>query len=1061
MTASHQPSLVAIAIAIVASYSALELATRVTATSVRERMLWWIGGSSVMGIGIWSTHFTAMLDVEGPIPVSYHVPSVLLSGLAAMAASALALWLVSRPSRSWRALGGGALAMGAAISAMHYGGTAAMRLSATVHYDGARVTLSLAVAVLVSFAALALAFRHRPDQARIAHGLRILASVVMGLAIAGMHYIGMSAVHFVPAGDVALERSTIASGALAPSVVACSLAVLLLAVAALILDPQRRLKARLMDAEVLRQNDVRLRAFYNALSCAVMVRNADGLVTYANQAACELLHLLPERVASGTPQARQRIDLIDEHGAPLPHEKQPSIIARQTRQPVTGMLVGGRDASGRTLWLLEDAVPVVDPRTGVVGDVIVSMVDVTARRRTEEALRESEERFRTMVDSLADGIVLQLADFSIATCNASAERITGLTPDQMLGLSPRPEGWRAVREDGSRFDLQDHPSVVALRTGQPATCMMGVTRKGTDMRWISVNTRPLFRAGEPRPYAALSSVMDVTERVRAEEAHRFAREAAEAASNAKSEFLANMSHEIRTPMNGVLGMLELALGTTLSPTQREYLEVAQTSAESLLDVINDILDFSKVEAGRLELRPEPFSLVDCLGSAIDPLAPHAVRKGLELAMHLAPDLPPMLVGDPVRLRQVITNLVGNAIKFTEQGEVIVTARREPGGDDGFAIVHFAVRDTGMGIAPDKQSMIFDAFTQADGSTTRAHTGTGLGLAISTRLVDLMGGRLWVESVEGEGSTFHFTARFAPDRSAPARAVAEPREDLTGVPVLIVDDNATNRFILQEMLTGWGMQPTAVGGGRSALVALETAERAGGAYRLLLVDGHMPDMDGFALVDQIRNTPLLAAATVLMLTSADRQGGAERCRELGVAAHLLKPVKARELRSAIARALGTDVARHAPAVERDILDARSARPSRLLLAEDNVVNQKLAVAVLEKWGHSVTVVEDGRAALAAVAREDFALVLMDVQMPNMDGIRATTEIRASEMHTGGRVPIVAMTARTMAGDRERCLEAGMDAYVGKPFELEELFTVLESMLGRGQSPARVARRKGAA
>ena len=829
-----------------------------------------------------------------------------------------------------------------------------------------------------------------------------------------------------------------------------------LVVVRVIFDRRLHRASRQLDAESCRRRDTGLRAFYEALSCAVMVRNAEGAISYANRAACALLNLDYDKVATGTFQPTPEIELLDEGRVPLARESHPSIIARRTRQSVSGLLVGARNPAGRELWLLCDAVPIIDPASGDVGDVIVSLVDVTQRRRTEEALRESEERFRTMVDSLADGIVLQLADYSIATCNASAERITGLTADQMLGRAPRPAGWRAVREDGSRFDLRDHPSVVALHTGQPAACMMGVTAGESEMRWISVNTRPLIRDGEAIPYAALSSVIDVTDRVRAEEAERRAREAAEAASRSKSEFLANMSHEIRTPMNGVLGMLELALGTELNATQREYLEVAATSAESLLDVINDILDFSKVEAGRMELRPEPFSVAECLGSAIDPLAPRAVEKGIELVMRLAPGIPDVVVGDPVRLRQVITNLVGNAIKFTERGEVVLTAEIDPADTRGLVSVHFAVRDTGIGIPRAKQRMVFEAFTQADGSTTRAHSGTGLGLAISTRLVDLMGGRIWVESEEGRGSTFHFTSRFGVQSGVqPASAVpygADEYGDLTGVPVLIVDDNATNRFLLQEMLANWRMRPTAVGGARSALVALETAQRTGTPYQLLLVDGYMPDMDGFTLVDQIRGNSTLAAATVLMLTSADGQGGAERCKALGVAAHLLKPVKARELRTAISIALG---AKASPRVVRpnvDVLDVRSTNPSRLLLAEDNVVNQKLAVAVLERWGHSVLVVEDGRAALAAVAREGFDLVLMDVQMPNMDGLRATAEIRESERHTGGHVPIVAMTARTMFGDRERCLEAGMDAYVAKPFELEELFAVVESVLARTKAAA---------
>ena len=730
---------------------------------------------------------------------------------------------------------------------------------------------------------------------------------------------------------------------LGTSVMIAGLVATLIGVAAAFQDRQQRLKTRLMEAEMAREDDTRLRAFLNALSCAVLVRNADGFVTYANEAANELLHLLPDRLVGEGGHMTLRTQLFDDEGAPLPTDQHPSVVARRMRHPVTGVLLGVGHSSegGRELWLLCDAIPMIDRNTGVVGDVIVSMVDVTARRRTENALRESEELFRTMVDSLADGIVLQLADYSIATCNESAVRITGLTADQMIGHAPRPAGWLAVREDGSRFDLREHPSIVALRTGRPASCMLGVTWGDQRMRWITVNTRPLFRAGESHPYGALSSVIDVTDRVRAEEAQRHAREAAEAASNAKSEFLANMSHEIRTPMNGVLGMLELALGTELTPTQREYLEVAQTSAESLLAVINDILDFSKVEARRLELRPEPFSLVDCVGRAIDPLAAHAVRKGLELAMHLAPDIPSELLGDPVRLRQIITNLVGNAIKFTESGEVVLTAVLEPHAPPHQIGVHFAVRDTGIGIPADKQAMIFEAFTQADGSTTRAHTGTGLGLAISTRLVELMGGRLWVESVEGKGSTFHFTARFA-------------------------------------------------------------------------------------------------ATVPASMTGRDEIG---------------------RMRSPIAPAHGAAGAvAPGPLLGGDILDKRSSCPARLLLAEDNVVNQKLAIAVLEKWGHTVSVVSDGRSALAAVAREEYDLVLMDVQMPNMDGLVATAEIRASERHTGGRVPIVAMTARTMPGDRERCFEAGMDAYVGKPLELEELFTVLESTLARSRDGTRTPRRR---
>jgi two-component system, sensor histidine kinase and response regulator len=787
----------------------------------------------------------------------------------------------------------------------------------------------------------------------------------------------------------------------------------------------------------------RIRAFYDVLSFGVMVRNSEDVLVYANQAA---LTMLPNwrQDQHGIFRSDVPFSLRDEQRQVIPESEYPSAIARRTAKPVRGVVVLFSRGDGSDLWLLCDAVPLINPATRAVGDVIFSLVDVTERRRILNALQESEERFRAMIDSLADGIVLQLADYSITTCNASAVRITGLTADQMLGRTERPKGWLAIREDGSRFDLRTHPSITALQTGQAASCVMGVKSEGHPTRWIAVNTRPMFHEGMAKPYAALSSITDVTERVLAQEAERRAREAAEAASRAKSDFLANMSHEIRTPMNGVLGMLELVLGTKLDATQREYLQVAQSSAESLLAVINDILDFSKIEAGRLDLRPEPFSLADCLGDALHPFGKRAAEKGIELALRVAPGVPPILVGDALRLRQVITNLVANAVKFTDRGEIVVTAEPESYGDPALGVVvHFAVSDTGIGIPKNKQRMIFDAFTQVDSSATRLYSGTGLGLAISRRLVDLMDGRLWVESEEGKGSTFHFTARFAARPATFSDDQALDGTELRGVRALVVDDNGTNRLVLHEMLTSWGMRVTNVDSGRNALAAMDAADTP---YELLLVDGYMPEMDGFTLIERLRERSSFTSAAVLMLTSAAREDAAERCRALGIAGHLLKPVRSRDLRATIGRALGQ--ARRTESHSPDVLDRKSSHPSHLLLAEDNLVNQKLAIAILERWGHTVNVVEDGRAALAAVARERYDAILMDVQMPTMDGLRATAEIRAAERLTGGHVPIVAMTARTMSGDRERCLEAGMDAYVGKPFDFAEFFEVLEGVLARG-------------
>ncbi|HVA43100.1 MAG TPA: response regulator [Acidimicrobiales bacterium] len=582
----------------------------------------------------------------------------------------------------------------------------------------------------------------------------------------------------------------------------------------------------------------------------------------------------------------------------------------------------------------------------------------------------------------------------------------------------------------------------AMGAGQ-AECDFRLRHASGDHRWVHGLIR-IEEGDGGRPETLLVYLTDVTERRRMEEDLVTAHAQALEASRLKSEFVANMSHEIRTPLNGVIGMTGLLLDTDLSPEQRDYAETARTSGEALLGVINDILDFSKIEAGRMDLEVVDFDLRAAVEESLELLAERAHVKGLELATLIRPDVPLDVRGDPGRLRQILINLVGNAVKFTEAGEVVVRVGLDDPRSEGGSVLRFEVTDTGIGVGPEEAARLFQSFTQADASTTRRFGGTGLGLAICRQLVELMGGHIGVDSEPGRGSTFWFTAALAPAPASASRS-ALPSAHLAGLRVLVVDDNATNRAVLEQSLTSWGMRPVVVEGGAQALAAIRDVATED-AFALAILDYHMPDMDGLELARRIRSEAALAPARLVLLTSSGAWGHAQAASDADIDAFLTKPIRQSALYDALATVMGMpdSPADRTVVTAHTIATARARNRAHLLIVEDNPVNQKVAARMLERLGYRVDVAANGAEAVAAVGRVAYAAVLMDCQMPEMDGYEATAEIRRRQAG-GARLPIIAMTAGAMAGDREAAMAAGMDDYVTKPVDLDELSATLERWL----------------
>jgi len=665
------------------------------------------------------------------------------------------------------------------------------------------------------------------------------------------------------------------------------------------------------------------------------------------------------------------------------------------------------------------------------GPCVLGMaIDISNRRRAEERIRLQS----AALECVGNGVVITDTRGTIQWVNPEFTRLTGYSLEEAVGKNPR------ILKSGRQDQAVYENLWETILSGRAWAGELTNLRKDGQLYIEEMTISPVRSVtGEIANFVAIKR--DISERKRIETELVRAKELAQVANRAKGEFLANMSHEIRTPMNGIIGMTELALDTHLTEEQHEYLSTVKQSAEALLNVINDVLDFSKIEAGRMDLEATVFSLEELLGETVKFLALRAREKNLELLCDLADDIPPLLSGDPLRLRQILINLVSNAIKFTECGKITVAAELQSASDQKL-VVHFQVRDTGAGIAKDKQAYIFQPFSQADSSTTRKHGGTGLGLTISARIVEMMHGRIWVDSEPGRGSTFHFTAEFA-ESGAALPDVATSSERLKGTSALIVDDDPANREILDRSLRKWDMQPTAAENGPDALREIEAACQRGHPFPLILIDGHMPGMDGFELAERIRSKPDFTGFTVMMLTSGERRGDINRCEELGISAHLVKPIRASELLKAILQALPADQQATRRLAERTEQPETHAghRALRILLAEDNAVNRRLAVRLLEKAGHTVAVAENGSQALAMVQSQRFDLVLMDVQMPEMDGFEATAAIRDFELQTHAHIPIIAMTAHAMKGDRERCLQVGMDGYIAKPINRDELLAII--------------------